>query len=185
MNGIFRLREPAEHDLERLWRWRNSERVRSAMKSDRPISEEEHRYWFGRLRSRPDCLFFIFEKGDHPLGIVQFTGVNRTDGTCSWGFYLGEEGLPRGTGTLLGYLGLSRVFEKEGIRKVTAEVLESNLASYRMHKKLGFHIEGCLRKHVWRNGKYEDVILLAIFKKDWEEWQSRNGTMTDREVLLR
>lgn len=173
MNGIYRLRDVVEQDSGQLWRWRNSERIRAVMTSDRPISREEHERWFAALLAREERHFYVFEKMGKPLGVMQFTAVNRTDGTCSWGFYLGERHLPRGTGTYLAYLGLIRAFDTEGLRKLCAEVLAGNAASYRLHKKMGFHMEGCLRKQVKRGNGYEDVLLLAIFREEWDRWKGK------------
>lgn len=139
------------------------------MKSDTLISPEEHRAWFGRIKTNPNGLFYIFEKSGVPLGVMQFTDIHRENGTCAWGFYLGESELPRGTGTLLGCMGLREAFGQQRLRKVMAEVLESNKISYQLHKKLGFRIEGCLRKHIWRNARYEDVIVLSIFADDYRD----------------
>lgn len=176
MNGIYQLRDVTAEDAERLWRWRNSERIRAVMRSDRPISREEHDRWFADLISRENRMFYIFEKMGKPLGIMQFTDIHRDNGTCSWGFYLGERNLPRGTGTYLAYLGLEKAFDSEGFRKVSAEVLAGNIASYRLHKKMGFRLEGCLRKQIKRGNGFEDVYLFAIFREDWHNWKQRMET---------
>lgn len=173
MNAIYRLRDVREEDSDQLWRWRNSERIRAVMASDRPISREEHERWFAALLAREKRHFYVFEKMGKPLGVMQYTNVNRENGICYWGFYLGERHLPRGTGTYLAYLGLSKAFETEGFRKVCAEVLAGNAPSYRLHKKMGFHMEGCLKKQVKRGHGYADVWLLAIFREEWERWKGK------------
>lgn len=173
MTGIYRLRDVDWADKDRLWHWRNSDRIRAVMRSDRPISREDHERWFAALMEKKARHFYLFERMERPLGVMQFTDVNVDDGTCFWGFYLGERHLPRGTGTYLAYLGLTRAFEIEGFRKVSAEVLSGNIASYRLHKKMGFRMEGCLRRQIRRGNGYEDVLLLAIFKEEWEKWKGR------------
>jgi UDP-4-amino-4,6-dideoxy-N-acetyl-beta-L-altrosamine N-acetyltransferase len=177
MTGIYRLRDVTPADKALILRWRNSERVRAVMRSDRPIPPEEHDRWFAELLAREDRLFYVFEKWGKPLGIMRFSDVSRENGTCSWGFYLGERNLPRGTGTYLACLGLMQAFDVEGFRKVCAEVLSSNVASYRLHKKMGFRLEGCLRRHIRRGAGYEDVFLFALFKEDWD---GRKGMIASR-----
>lgn len=174
MTGIYRLRDVTPADKERIFRWRNSERVRSVMRCDRPIAPEDHDRWFAALLERKDRLFFLFEMMGKPVGVMQYKEVSRVDGTCSWGFYLGERNLPRGTGTVLACLGLMRAFDTEGFRKVCAEVLAGNVASYRLHKRMGFRLEGCLRRHIRRGKGYEDVLLFALFR---EEWDRRKGSI--------
>ncbi len=176
MNGQFSLRAPLPQEQHVLHAWRNSERVRAMMKSDMLIAIETHRAWFEELASRSDRRVYMFEKQGVPIGVVQFADIDVSNRTCSWGFYLGEPDLPRGTGTMLGYMGLNEAFERLHLRKVNAEVLASNVPSYKMHKKLGFHIEGCLRKQIWRNDRYEDLILLSIFDDEWRKWRNQLDT---------
>ncbi|GAE92675.1 hypothetical protein JCM21714_1686 [Gracilibacillus boraciitolerans JCM 21714] len=59
-----------------------------------------------------------------------------------------------------------------GIRKICAEVIETNLASLHFHQKLGFKIEGRFKQHIQKDKKLYDVITLALFQ---DEWESRNG----------
>jgi hypothetical protein len=37
----------------------------------------------------------------------------------------------------------------------------------KIHKVLGFKIEGTFKKHVKVKNKYEDIIFTSLFKKDW------------------
>ena len=43
----------------------------------------------------------------------------------------------------------------------------------RIHKYLGFKIEGILRNHVKINNNYENVILTSLFKEDWKLIKNR------------
>lgn len=40
------------------------------------------------------------------------------------------------------------------------------------HGFSGFVQEGRLRKHLWRSGKWLDLIQMGILKEEWEELQS-------------
>ncbi len=80
---------------------------------------------------------------------------------------MGEEDLPKGTGLMMGYFGLTYTFEKLSIHKIVGEAFGFNQASIKFHKKLGFSQEGILMKHILKNGHYEDIISFATFKEDW------------------
>lgn len=165
----FELRPMADSDLERVLAWRNSERVRSCMFSDELIALADHRAWWERAKTSSTSVHLIFEVDGVPMGVVNFTGIDRRNGRCSWGFYVGAEDAPRGTGTIMGILALDHAFESLGMRKICAEVIGFNTASLGYHRKLGFAQEGCLVRHVLRGSGYEDVVLFALFAEDWPE----------------
>ena len=48
-------------------------------------------------------------------------------------------------------------------------VLESNIGSLKMHKKCGYNEEGVLRDSVWKNGKFQNQIILSIMETDFRD----------------
>ncbi len=163
----FRLRPLEEADLEKMLEWRNSPRIMEVMFTDGPITAEEHRSWYERLKASDDSLCLVFEFLGRPAGVVNIVRIDRRNGRCCWGFYLGESALPGGSGTVMGVLALEYVFKSLGMRKLCGEVLAFNTRSISFHKKLGFTEEGRLTRHVLKNGKYEDVVVLALFSESW------------------
>jgi len=161
------LRPVEERDLELLLAWRNSERIRSNMYTDHVITREEHLRWFERLQSEQLALSLVFEISGKPVGIVNVSRMDRVNNTCHWGFYLGETDAPRGCGTIMGILGLEYLFEKLNIRKVIGEAFAFNQASIAFHEKLGFSREGHFRRHVLKNGDYQDVLVFGLFADQW------------------
>lgn len=65
-------------------------------------------------------------------------------------------------------LALDLVFHQVGMRKVCAQVLDYNVKSLSLHKKLGFHEEGRLLQQVIRDEKFIDIILFGLFKETWD-----------------
>ncbi|OEF98875.1 UDP-4-amino-4,6-dideoxy-N-acetyl-beta-L-altrosamine N-acetyltransferase [Vulcanibacillus modesticaldus] len=169
----YNLRTIEESDLNVVLEWRNSERIRSNMYTDSIISMNEHRKWFEKIKQDQSSSFNIFEIQGTPVGVVHFYNIDRRNNKCMWGFYIGKEDLPRGSGLIMGYFGLRFAFEELGIRKISGEALAFNKASINFHKKLGFLEEGRFLKHILKNNKYEDVVSFAIFKEDWKQNKTR------------
>ena len=165
----YRLRPIAEEDLELVLHWRNSDRIRRNMYGDHIISMDEHRAWFNRLEENPNVVFLVFELRQMPVGMVYFTDIDRKNDKCFWGFYLGQENLPRGTGTIMGVLGMEYAFEAFNIRKLCGEVFLFNTASVKFFHRLGFSEEGHFVRHVLKDGNYEDVISFALFRECWQD----------------
>lgn len=162
-----RLRPMRHDDLALVLEWRNSDRVRSCMYSQTLITPEAHAAWWERAQANPTSEHLVFEANEKPLGVVNLTDIDRANGRCDWGFYIGAPDAPSGSGTLMGVLALDRVFATLGLRKVSAEVLDFNAPSLRYHLKLGFVEEGRRLRHFRQGERFVDVILLALFEEDW------------------
>lgn len=167
----YSLRPMKEADLPLVLKWRNSEHVRAHMFTDHQISEEEHYDWFERNRDR--ASLHVFVQSEKLLGVVNVTDIDKQSGRASWGFYLGEKNLPKGTGFVMGYLALNFIFDELEIRKLCSEILISNKISLKFHKKLGFGKEGRFYDHVFKNNAYQDVIFMALFAQDWRKHREK------------
>ena len=163
----YQLRPLQEYDLEMVLSWRNSERVRANMYTDHIISLEEHQTWFKKIKDEPTVDYLICEFQNHPIGLVNFTNIDKNNNKCYWGFYLGETATPLGGGGALGFISMEYIFELVDFRKVCSEVLSFNNKSLKLHKKFSFQEEGCFKKHIYKNLEYQDVICLALFQEDW------------------
>lgn len=139
------------------------------MYSDHSITWDEHLAWFKRLESNKAASILLFSVDGHPLGVINATRIDRHNGTCYWGFYIGEANAPRGSGTAMGYLGLDHLFDTLMIRKVMGEAFAFNEASIAFHKRLGFSQEGHFFRHVLKNGVFQDILSYALFREQWEE----------------
>ena len=63
-------------------------------------------------------------------------------------------------------LAINYGFEEMKLRKIYLAVYESNPKAKKLYEKLGFKIEGILRKHVYANGGFQDKYLMGIFKEE-------------------
>lgn len=169
--GDYCLRPIIEDDLDQLLLWRNSERVRAFMYSDHTISIQEHLAWYERaVRAEfPTVLIFVY--GGQPIGMKCFTQIDRKNNRCHWGFYLGETEIPKGSGSIMGFMAQEYIFLEKNFHKLCAEAFVFNEASQRYHKRLGFREEGRFVQHIWKNGRYEDIICYAILRDEWMEFR--------------
>jgi UDP-4-amino-4,6-dideoxy-N-acetyl-beta-L-altrosamine N-acetyltransferase len=165
----FNLREMTEDDLEMVWKWRNLESVRAYMYTDHVISIEEHRAWYAKAKEDSNSVYLICEEQGVAIGVVNFVQIDRVNNKSFWGFYLGQQDGPRGRGSIMEYLALEYAFGRLELRKLCGEVLSFNEHVLKLHKKFGFHEEGCFRQHVLKNGEYEDVIAIGLLAEEWAE----------------
>ena len=169
----FSLRPVGRDDAARLLEWRNDERVRANMYSDHFISPDEHARWFAGMLENPRSDYRIGEHSGRPIGLVAFTDIDAASRRASWAFYLGERDVPAGSGAALEFLALEHAFGARQLRKLCCEVLAFNTRVVKLHQRFGFRQEGLLAAHRLKNGKFEDVVLLAMFDADWPPARER------------
>jgi len=161
------LRPLDKADLELVLSWRNNPVVRQAMCSQHEITREEHHLWFQRMQKDERKQWFLFLDHDgKPCAVVNFVSIDKVQRTAFWGFYADPNARP-GTGMRMSLEALDKAYIDLGLRKLSAEVLASNLRSLEMHKKVGFIKEGHFRDHFFDGERYVDVVRFAIFDKEW------------------
>lgn len=64
------------------------------------------------------------------------------------------------------------VFNELGMNRVEGRILESNAASRKFAEKFGMKLEGILRDKIYKNGKFQNLLIYSILR---EEFYSRYG----------
>jgi RimJ/RimL family protein N-acetyltransferase len=103
------------------------------------------------------------------LGVVSVTSADMRNGTA----YLSAVSEPTvvGTGLMIeaAALAIDYVFATWPFRKLYAEVPEFNLVSFGSVTRLVFQQEGQLTDHVFMDGRYWDVHILATTRDTWAQ----------------
>jgi UDP-4-amino-4,6-dideoxy-N-acetyl-beta-L-altrosamine N-acetyltransferase len=173
------LRPLTPDDAPTLLRWRNLPEIARYMYTDHAISPEEHAAWFDRALTRDDARYWIIAADGVDVGLVNLTGIDPVQRTCSWAFYIADPAARgKGTGAFTEYTILERVFSEMGFRKLSCEVLASNPAVLAMHERFGFVREGCFREQIQKAEGPIDVHRLGILSREWD--RARDG---HREAL--
>ena len=171
---IFRDITVADSQLQlEILTWRNHNEIRKNMYTDTTISIGIHKQWISTLIGNEQTKVYIAYKSENPIGIVSITNINELHQSADWAFYLNPHFLQsKGLGVLLEYHFLNFIFANFNIVKLNCEVIETNVAVIKLHKKFFFQHEGILRKNIIKDTRRLDVYLLGILKKEW--YQSRN-----------
>lgn len=102
------------------------------------------------------------------IGNVYATDIDMINSSCTTGLMIGDrEYWSKGYGSEAYRLLLDYVFNERNLNRAQAYVLENNIASLKMHQKVGYQIEGTLRQSTFKNGKYRNQVLLSILKEDF------------------
>jgi UDP-4-amino-4,6-dideoxy-N-acetyl-beta-L-altrosamine N-acetyltransferase len=159
-------------DLTLVLEWRNKESIRKNMYNEDLITLEQHYKWFDSIKENPNKKTYLFYLNDSPKGVVNYN-IDLQNEKCEWGFYLGEDNLPKGTGSLMGYLAIENAFTQLQVRKITGEVFDFNKKSQTFHENLGFQREGVLQSHIKKSDGYRDIVLYALFTNQWQSEKNK------------
>jgi UDP-4-amino-4,6-dideoxy-N-acetyl-beta-L-altrosamine N-acetyltransferase len=168
MQDFGLLRPIRDDELGLMLSWRNAPQVRANMYTRHEIGLQEHLAWWARMRERDDAHYLMFVSGQQSLGVVGFTGIDRTNRQAMWAFYAAP-GAPPGTGSRMEFLALEYSFNVLNLHKLSCEVLSFNAPVIGLHRKFGFMIEGTFREHHVVDGRFVDVVRLAILAPEWSD----------------
>ncbi|QVK21583.1 GNAT family N-acetyltransferase [Mycoplasmatota bacterium] len=107
-------------------------------------------------------IFAITEKTTHDLvGImsIQFSNIHKRGELAYW---VGKPYWGIGYGTEAAKSILSYGFEELKLNKIYAQAFTANPGSWRVMEKIGLKYEGTLKQHVFRFGKFYDLVCYGL-----------------------
>jgi RimJ/RimL family protein N-acetyltransferase len=165
-----RLRRMDSTDGEFVRALRNSPQVMRNFQYRHFINDSQQRAFVESLAGSADQMYFIGEDalGNQPFGVYHFKGIDHRNQVAEWGLFTDERVSPGHVAAFeAAYLLLDYGFGYLNLRKVVGEVLAENKRALRFDEGLGMKLEGVRREHVFYDGAFHDVLLLALFRNDF------------------
>jgi len=172
-NNII-LRPLKIEDLQKTIQWRNDlELIKLTQGIRFPKTLEIEEAWFKRATtdiSNKNIYFGIDEISTNDfIGIIQLNNIDYISGTAIWGFIIGDKDKQgKGYSVEAPRLMFKYAFSVLNLRKIYGYPICLNKATFRMHEKIGGFIEeGRLKRHVYYDGEYHDVLILSLFRENF------------------
>ena len=168
-----RLRAIELDDLDDIMTWINDPEVnRYLLVGLWPYSREAEREWVERRvkSSDPTDKALVIETLDGTyLGGIGLHNIDFPSGVAELGIVIGRKDYwGKGYGTDAMKVLLRHAFHNLRLRKVILAVFHSNVRAQRCYSKIGFREVGRLKAHRLRQGQYEDLIHMEVFKEEFE-----------------
>lgn len=162
------LQSLSEDDLPYLIDIHNNAEIKKmAMFHPFPVTAANDQIWLKAISndtSNKSVYFSIREKKANSFaGYVSLQGINWINRNCYFGIVVASKFQAQGIGSEVTALVLDYAVNKLNLIKVQLEVIADNNIAIDLYKKLGFEIEGILKKHFFYDGNYYDVHLMAYF----------------------
>lgn len=138
-----------------------------------PLSLEHATGWQSRhaeqYRSGEAFFFTVCELGDDRfIGTTWFKEVNRLDGNAELAIYMDRDHIGSGWGTDAVRTLLAFGFGTLGLERVWLTVMADNARAIRSYEKVGFKLEGVMRRSFRVKGQLTDSLLMSILRDEWE-----------------
>ena len=159
-----------ENDLETVLCWRNHPDVRKCMLSQHEITMTEHRAWFAQSVNDDSRALLVLEQDDQMIGCVVFSNVS-FKGAADWSFYVDPDSEP-GTGKKVCKCGLGYAFDFLNLNSVLGRVRDTNIASIRLHARLGFTQFEDRSEKLFIDGKNVDLHFFEITKSQFQNFKN-------------
>lgn len=164
------LRTVIKKDISIIFQWLNDPEIIHNLQIFLPLGEFDEDRWLSKVGlSENDIIFTIKAKVDSdgikPIGVCVLHSINWKDRHATFGIFIGEKDFwRRGCGTEAARLLMGYGFQDLNLHRIESMVYSFNEISLAMHKKLGFQVEGCKRQAVFKDGKYEDEVILGLLR---------------------
>jgi RimJ/RimL family protein N-acetyltransferase len=103
------------------------------------------------------------------VGAFNLNSIDEKNGTFSIGIQIGRDHRGQGYGTAAMKLLLDYAFNERRLNKFNVSVIEGNIGSASMMKKLGCKEEGVRREVIYTGGKYHDELLFGLTRNEFNE----------------
>ena len=163
------LRPMTEEDADLIVAWRNKPELKRFFICQADFTREGHLKWFRTMKeSGRACQMMICDKADdRPLGSVDIKDIDHDHHKGEYGIFIGDDAARgRGIGTQAAKLMIQYGFEELGLHRIYLRALAGNAQAIRSYEKAGFVQEGYLHDDVCINGKYVDIVWMAIVNKE-------------------
>jgi RimJ/RimL family protein N-acetyltransferase len=164
------LRPFQEGDAEesaRVWTPESTHMYGGSRRDARRPSAESRRHRNEQIAASGEHHFAIEADGLY----IGFVGLRVHDDEQSGSYRIGIESPEywgRGYGTEVARLMLRYAFGTLGLHRVHLKVAAYNVRARRSYQKSGFRVEGVLRESFQVDGEWQDDVLMAVLREEWE-----------------
>jgi len=160
------LRSMELADLDRSHRWHNDpELYRTLVGGFRFVSRVAEEEWLRRriAYSTAEINLAVCRAGDcEHVGNVYLRDIDWVSRNAGLHLLIGE---PAQRGKGYGQSALRQIMRHAqadlGLARLYLYVLEENAPARRIYEKCGFVVEGKLRRHVFKEGRFQDLLLMG------------------------
>jgi len=154
-----------KEDLSLIVRWKNEAYEEFY---EYPLSNSGQEIWFEKYLRNSDFIFIIHELFSDQVGMSSLYNIDNRNRNAEFGrFVIDKEFRGKGYGKEALILTLDYAFKHLNLNRVYLDTFEYNEKVINLYKKIGFKQEGLKLQHIYKNGKYNNLVCMSLLKEDY------------------
>jgi RimJ/RimL family protein N-acetyltransferase len=149
--------------------YKNPEYLNRVEMTTLPLTEKQIADILINRINDPHGKIFGIRKGEKPIGYIVLKNINLQYRSAEVHSYLAED-YGKGYGIIAVEKLLKYAFYELGLNRVFTSVYDFEKEVIEVMEKSPFVNEGKLRQAIYKNGKYFDVVIYSILKKEFHEY---------------
>jgi RimJ/RimL family protein N-acetyltransferase len=167
---LVRLRSIEPEDAGRLNPMFNDPAVLAGLTMAMPQASSGFHEWHEAVRRRDDEIELIIETLEgEAIGACGVRGLNERNRAGNLGIWIARPYWGRGFGTDAVRTLCRFAFRHMNLQRVDLHVYANNLRGRRAYEKVGFRLEGTLRRAQFVSGEYVDELVMGLLAEELTE----------------
>lgn len=170
IEGNITLRAIEKKDNELLKRMINDPEIEEKVGGwSFPSSNEKQEQWYLSIitNNSPTIVRFAVEVDKECVGMAALHEIDYKNSNAGIDIKLISGVRGKGIGYRVIKLLEKYAFEELNLHTLISEVIEDNVASRRTFEKAGFSLDGIMRNHIYKGGKYHGQCSYSILKDEY------------------
>ena len=132
-----------------------------------PVSRTAQKQWMDNFKNSTESMKFMIElENSKTIGMIMLEHFDWKNRTAEVGYKIKAPVKDRIRGDMADALKgmLNYAFNELGLNCINAIILEENIPSRKLCKGVGFTEEGILRKRVYKEGEFKNLVSVSILE---------------------
>lgn len=169
--GCVTLRAVEDKDFELLFYLINDPEIEKGLIGwNFPVSYSAQKQWMENFKNSLESIKFMIElENSKTIGMVMLEKIDLKNRTAEIACKMSAPLEDRIKGDMSDALKgmIKYAFDELGLNCIVAMILEDNILSRNLCKRVGFIEEGVLRKRVYKEGRFKNVISTSLLKEEF------------------
>ncbi|CAM1333939.1 GNAT family N-acetyltransferase [Tenacibaculum aestuariivivum] len=163
-------------EIESRVNWINDKRINKTMFFNLPASVEDTKKWYlYNLNNNSRIDFSFFNEKGIIIAMGGFTGINNLHQNAEFYVMVNPDRQGMGIGKLVSLWMYNYAYSILKLNKIFLYTNDDNIAAYSIYQKAGFTLEGVLKNHKWKDGKFHNRRIYGLLKSEWDKlpWKEK------------
>lgn len=156
-------------DISTRVEWINNPLINNTMFFELPATIDNTKKWFqNNIDNKNRVDFSFFDSEDVCIAMGGFTSISKEHSNAEFYVMVNPLLQGKGIGKKVSEWMYNYAFSVLNLNKIYLYTNDDNIAAYSIYEKYSFQLEGILRMHKYKNGKFQNRRFYGLLRSEWE-----------------